>query len=742
LVNSSGVRQTVKHEGFSKEELSTANLQANATLPQTIPRTLVYDGESGYASTLNLSLDVILADILRTRDMFDDNITPCLLKIYLGWAVFDRVRRCGRFNGTWGVTMPDFPLEYSIPRALFVMLKYFGEYNYCGAEYSIAGEVTSKPAGNTDNITASSTGFSKAYSSDTEVGRLYVDSLVKEYYNAAAGTGEDFDGMVLLSDEISAAIATSGMGISYGTLPKNAPDGSAYALVHDGFVTCPVPEFDPYIAHLIGKFATADYNYPRFKKPIVYPTRYVDDGTDLAIDKDVLLTSSTVWVLNRMTEENCRQKNNWNYKGAKLKHPYCEIMQMDNPGYLSAMELVLSELVKSNPNITLAQTWAYHVLCQGALINHLNRYQLFPFGHISSIYWWQYLCDDQYSTMKLPVILARILESIGPVVKDEIIYLPFFDPSFLTASTVSHWSRITTPASWVQNTNMAYQTVGTTVPVGTSITLGNVTIDGSWISLYSGKTCVFPRNLFPTVFDLYSGIFNIVNAGDALVAYVPQDFGGYNMFATGTGLTVPSGTTGSFNQIPVNAGSTLLYTITRNTFPSIVYSSVAIGGKDLMLALFASQTSLESNYFQGWNESPFVFVARDVDPTDTPFSLSTFSLVRNVIKNSITPGSSLMVALGSLKSQQETSTVTIGSLSLSEKPKCETAWCQLFDQTLSIASEGFQTARPQITNLLYQNFGRLAQENVGVVVRDTAVSALASLGSSLASAVGSRLGFG
>lgn len=239
--------------------------------------------------------------------------------MYLYWAVLTRIKECGRLDGAFGSVMPSFPKSGTIPRALFAFLKYLGVYNYNGAKYSVTMTMSAAPSGVSYEISGSGTGIS--YGLVYPVGKTTYSATYAEWYtDYADATAVTFAQVTTAYDAYAEYFESLGVGVAYGELDPEAPDGSFYSYIYAGNfgqVYNTVPYFNPVVGYICATTISTGGFFPLFRQAI--PDAYSD-----YITAGYQLYMGFVFITNRMDVKSLKRRNGWNYFG-EIGKPCCNL---------------------------------------------------------------------------------------------------------------------------------------------------------------------------------------------------------------------------------------------------------------------------------------------------------------------------------------------------------------------------------------------------------------------------------
>jgi hypothetical protein len=372
--------------------------------------------------------------------------------MYLVWALFDSLRASGVLqNPAVQNSFPAFPPDANIPVAWAQVLQYLKPFlqGTVSAGFDDNTIVALPTAPTNNSVGPSGTGF--ALDAKTQSGAYPWPTAGGTEAQISFGSGSTWAQIYTAAPFISNAWSRGLSCTKYGTIPRWAPDASAYATpTYTGDLICFTPKFNSEVATCLGiSGATGQgyYGMNGYVKPSpVIPGMapvwfwFVETFQECAFlpGKDLQATLDThAWNQTGHPEEmslHGRVKRHSPYqKFADLNNPvrflFGNTLQTDTRCYQSLVAACISAMCPVG-TMTAGQLYAIAVVCMSALVAKLLPYSYVPLTIGGSVATTAY--NPIFMNIPLPVAVATVLNSLGPIVLDGRMHYPHLFATPLT----------------------------------------------------------------------------------------------------------------------------------------------------------------------------------------------------------------------------------------------------------------------------------------------------------------------
>jgi len=674
-----------QNKGMTKQEVAKVKrvMDKDSMVPSSvftrpnavsIPMLWVFDTTTSGVG-INYLIHAVIAQLYQhVDDIFDYDRTfgPVHIKAYLVWAMLDKFRLCGGLIGTQMHTIPQFPADFSIPKAWHRILQHIGTYDKGGCSFTPQITYSTVPGWTNVHCISSDTGINKSPVGNLDLTLIRYNTTKKEYYETTkAVAAQTMDYIYTNGDAISRLISRSPVAVKYGSPSTKAIDGSYYSWVTYGTTSASfcTHEFDAHIAYMFSNHTLAQYweGYPVVKGITTYGSflNGEDAASSLINGLDFIAES---FVLVCSMQSDIRRKTFY-FDGQPLSTFLVRQVAFGISAWKEALNVTVEEFSRMSL-LSDAQTWALVTVCNMAIHRRLAEIG-FP-------------CNSRYGpayslpsavvlTVPLPLPIAAYIKTVAPYVCKKTGQLITYTPcgvvktrgSSGTYACVDFWSVATNATSMVADTDL-WSAVDS--PASSSVSLDGVTINAAWIDWTTpGANRVFyPRGLLDAVLRLFFSIGATTTDLADLFVTLPtmsiapafsSSIGAYRIYTDGTFL--------------VSTG----WAITERYVMTSVGSYVLLGQGDVMQAAFCCHRSVlesaDSTTKMMPQHCPFLYVFQTT-------SLGISASLQGALRKAFAPGSSFMIemARGPRTRDAEIGYTKIGSVDSSR------GWWQYWDKVM------------------------------------------------------------
>jgi len=525
-------------------------------------------------STINMDAFLFLSEYITLRAVLNNprafstngDMKPSHFRMYLHWAALSFWRDMGMLTGDGVSSFPSFPSSFLIPAPLGVYLAYTAPYKHKSGsrlmlqlDYATYASIL--------NCFSSTIGYNTnpvGFPYDCTIPTFYT--VGRHVYNPPESTnygGENTIGFFATQDAVNIASFSgtnawhynNGMTQIFGEatmafdqVPKTAPDASFYCFTSstaDGFIYCPVNDFDPELAriNLIQLNATNISFYPF--AAIIPTSKYAYGAgnvvvpytrSQVAVTELVFLTMNQVWKHDGKLKQVRFLKKYW---GEKLKSMCIAGKAYDCRGISQLLANSL-DAMDTQRALTPIQVAAWNVLLKSALVNAFTTCMpYYPANYVISNVdnagptqrWGQSSVDR----VRFPIAVADELSNIAPVVLSGRLICPYPVSDFVSSKRwYDDFTTSTTLVNFVSGPDVSMVGLATAAVIPAVPIIRGLNMDATWRtnlnaritnSYISGN---FRYSATFTPFAMVSRLAELVNPSTSSLDYVNS----FTSFAT------------------------------------------------------------------------------------------------------------------------------------------------------------------------------------------------------------------